>query len=106
MDLGLLEYALWVTLGLWAALFAGHPIARSAGVALIILAVLKAFTEKADTAPRKDGDREPGARETGPGEQATAAGPEREPPASVLEGEDPGPAPEPAESRRPRKRIL
>ncbi|MEW6032548.1 MAG: hypothetical protein AB1645_06675 [Bacillota bacterium] len=48
MDLVLLEYALWVSLGLWATLFAAHPLARGAGLLLVILAVLRSFTEKED----------------------------------------------------------
>ncbi len=46
MDLGLVEYAVWVTFGLWGTLFAGHPIVRGAGFLLIVLAVLRALTEK------------------------------------------------------------
>jgi hypothetical protein len=46
VDLGLVEYAVWVTFGLWGTLFAGHPIVRGAGFLLIVLAVLRALTEK------------------------------------------------------------
>ncbi len=46
MDLGLIEYALWVTFGLWATLFVQSPIAKAAGLLLIILAVLRGLTEK------------------------------------------------------------
>jgi len=69
MDLGLVEYALWVTLGLWATLFVANPIAKAAGLALIILAVLRGVTEKEKTAPgpakspAPERDREPAAPE-------------------------------------------
>ncbi|RJQ08631.1 MAG: hypothetical protein C4551_04880 [Bacillota bacterium] len=53
MDLGLVEYALFVTAGLWAALFVPNPLARVAGVVLVVLATLRALTEK-DTGHGKD----------------------------------------------------
>jgi len=46
LDLGLVEYALWVMIGLWSTLFVGHPVARGAGLVLLALATLRAFTEK------------------------------------------------------------
>jgi len=53
MDLGLIEYALWVVIGLWATLFVDNAIARAAGLVLIGLAILRALTEK-DVAPRPE----------------------------------------------------
>jgi hypothetical protein len=53
MDLGLIEYALWVVIGLWATLFVDNAIARAAGLVLIGLAILRALTEK-DAAPRPE----------------------------------------------------
>ncbi len=41
-----MEYAFWVILGLWATLFVNGPIAKGAGLLLIILAVLRGLTDK------------------------------------------------------------
>jgi len=46
VDLGLLEYALWVALGLWAILFVDNIIPRVVGLVLIVLAVLRARAER------------------------------------------------------------
>jgi len=46
MDLGLVEYTLWVMIGLWSTLYVGHPVARGAGFVLMALATLRALTEK------------------------------------------------------------
>ncbi len=58
MDLGLIEYALWVTVGLWAALFGGQPLVRAGGFVLILLAVLRAATEREQSARKPAGGRE------------------------------------------------
>lgn len=42
----MVEYSVWVTFGLWGALFAGHPVVKGAGLLLIAMATLRAFTEK------------------------------------------------------------
>ncbi len=63
MDLALVEYALWVMLGLWATLFVDNAIARGAGIVLIILALLRALAERdgrpAKTGPGQAGDPNP-----------------------------------------------
>ncbi|MCL6581201.1 MAG: hypothetical protein K6U08_06265 [Firmicutes bacterium] len=46
MDFGLLEYALWVALGLWAILFVDNIIPRVVGLVLIVLTVLRAMAER------------------------------------------------------------
>lgn len=51
MDLVLVEYALWVMTGLWATLFVGHSLVQGLGVLLLVLATLRAFTEKEKTPP-------------------------------------------------------
>jgi len=43
----MVEYAVWVICGLWGALFAGHPLVKGAGLLLIVMAFLRAFTERA-----------------------------------------------------------
>ncbi len=51
LDLVLVEYALWVMTGLWATLFVGHSLVQGLGVLLLVLATLRAFTEKEKTPP-------------------------------------------------------
>ncbi|HCW50826.1 MAG TPA: hypothetical protein DGR79_01975 [Clostridiales bacterium] len=51
LNLVLVEYALWVMTGLWATLFVGHSLVQGLGVLLLVLAILRAFTEKEETPP-------------------------------------------------------
>lgn len=98
-----MEYALFVTLGLWATLFVANPVARGAGLLLIILATLRALTEK-DTDPVKE-SRTAAAVSSGPPPGAETSGSQAgdgpETPAGWEGTGENGPRP-----ARPRKRVL
>lgn len=105
MDLGLIEYALWVTIGLWATLFVGNPIAKAAGLLLIILAVLRALTEKgAGERGKAAAAAAEGAAEAVGDEPATQA--DRSGQASGAAGEAEAGQADQAVRTRPRRRIL
>jgi hypothetical protein len=78
MDLGLVEYALWASVGLWATLFVDNAIARAAGIVLIALAVLRALTEKDTTSGQDSRARAPqsvGSETSEPAEPAIVPAP-------------------------------
>lgn len=99
LDFGLVEYALWVTLGLWATLFVNNPIAKGAGLLLIILAVLRGLTDKG-MQPRARLAERAGATSPATGGAGTVEPGSRDAdqgPAGPAEGEEP---PRPKQRRR------
>ncbi len=104
MDLGLVEYALFVTLGLWATLFVDNPLARAAGLLLMILATLRALTEKDGPAARPDRRHRAGSVPRSEGEPPQDA----EVPAPEEAGRENGNGTGSIQTRasRPRRRVL